>query len=83
MEYLSSGIPVVAYKLDGIPDEYDKYIQYVEDDSIEGLKRKLVEVCELPEEDRVRIGQKGRDFVLREKNSQVQTKKIIDLIDSI
>lgn len=83
MEYLSSGIPVVAYKLDGIPDEYDQYIQYVEGDSIEELKRKLVEVCELPVEDRVRIGQKGRDFVWHEKNSEVQTRKIIDLIDSI
>ena len=80
MEYLSSGIPVVAYKLDGIPDEYDQYIQYVEGDSIEELKRKLVEVCELPVEDRVRIGQKGRDFVWHEKNSEVQTRKIVELI---
>lgn len=83
MEYLSSGIPVVAYKLDGIPDEYDQYIQYVEGDSIEELKRKLVEVCELPVEDRVRIGQKGRDFVLHEKNSEVQTRKIVELINEV
>ena len=83
MEYLSSGIPVVAYKLDGIPDEYDAYIQYVEDDSIESLKKKLVEVCELPDEERQNLGSAGRSFVLTEKNSTIQVKKIVMLIKSI
>lgn len=83
MEYLSSGIPVVAYKLDGIPDEYDQYIQYVEDDSIEGLMRSLVEVCELPIEQRQLMGSKGRSFVLNEKNSVVQTRRIVEMINTI
>jgi glycosyltransferase involved in cell wall biosynthesis len=30
LEYLSSGVPTVAYKLDGIPDEYDDYLSYIE-----------------------------------------------------
>ena len=83
MEYLSSGIPVVAYKLDGIPDEYDSYIQYVKDDSIESLKKKLVEVCELSDEERQNLGSAGRAFVLTEKNSTIQVKKIVMLIKSI
>lgn len=83
MEYLSSGIPVVAYKLDGIPDEYDAYIQYVEDDSIESLKKKLIEVCELSDEERQNLGSAGRAFVLTEKNSTIQVKKIVMLIKSI
>ena len=83
MEYLSSGIPVVAYKLDGIPDEYDLYIQYAEDDSIESLKKKLVEVCELPDEERQKLGSAGRAFVLTEKNSTIQVRKIVMLIKSI
>lgn len=83
MEYLSSGIPVVAYKLDGIPNEYDQYIQYVEDDSIDTLKKKLVEICELPYEKRQEIGHKGREFVLSEKNSKVQTRKIVELMKGV
>ena len=83
MEYLSSGVPVVAYKLDGMPDEYDSYIQYVEDNAIESLKEKLVEVCELSEEERQNLGSAGRAFVLTEKNSTVQVKKIVTLIKSI
>lgn len=83
MEYLSSGIPVIAYKLDGIPDEYDKYLQYVEDDTIDGLKNKLIELCEMPYEQRQKIGNAGRSFVLKEKNSKIQVRKIVDLINSL
>lgn len=83
MEYLSSGIPVIAYKLDGIPDEYDEYLQYVEDDTIDGLKNKLIELCEMPYEQWQKIGNAGRSFVLKEKNSKIQVKKIVDLINSL
>lgn len=83
MEYLSSGVPLVAYKLDGIPDEYDQYIQYVEDDSIESLKKKIVEVCEIPKKEREDMGALGRAFVLTEKNSTAQTRKIVKLIETL
>lgn len=80
LEYLSSGIPLVAYKLDGIPNEYDNYILYVEDDSIEALARRITEVCEMDSDERLTIGKKAKEFVLREKNQICQTRKILDLI---
>ena len=83
MEYLSSGVPLVAYKLDGIPDEYDPFIHYVKDDSIGCLADTLKSVCTLSDSDRVAIGQLGREFVLKEKNCKAQTKKIVDLIESV
>ena len=83
MEYLSSGIPVVAYKLDGIPDEYDQYIQYVSDDSIESLKKKLVEVCEMTRKERQELGNIGRNFVLMKKNSTIQVRKIRTLVNEV
>ncbi len=83
MEYLSSGVPLVAYKLDGIPDEYDPYIYYVKDNSIECLADTLKSVCEMSDSDRAAIGQTGREFVLKKKNSKAQTKKIVDLIESV
>ena len=80
MEYLASGTPVVAYKLDGIPDEYDQFINYVPDNSIESLARILTEICEKPESWRKEMGTRAREFVLQNKNSIVQTKKILALI---
>ena len=83
MEYLSSGIPVVAYKLDGVPLEYEDYLFYVEGDAISDLSRKLIEVCEMNPSDRRKHGEKGREFVLNQKNSIVQTSKILRMVESL
>ena len=82
LEYLSSGVPLIAYKLDGIPDEYDDYIMYPESNSIEDLANCIERICSLSEEDRKQIGDKAKKFVSENKNYIVQTKKIIDLINS-
>lgn len=80
MEYMVSGKPVVMYKLDGIPKEYDKYICYIEDNNVETLKRKIVEICSKSDRDRLEIGMQARKFVLNEKNNKYQASKIINMI---
>jgi glycosyltransferase involved in cell wall biosynthesis len=80
LEYLSSGTPLVAYKLDGIPDEYDDYIYYVPDNDPVTLAKRLIEVCEMPEEQRKAMGLKAREFVNNNKNPKIQTKRILDFI---
>ena len=80
LEYLSSGIPLVAYKLDGIPDEYDEHIYYVQDNSIMALKNRLVEVCEMDAVLRRKQAEAAQSFVLTEKNEIKQTEKILKLI---
>ncbi len=80
LEYLSSGIPLVAYKLDGIPDEYDEYINYVPDDSPESLAKVIQGICDLPVDERKEMGIRARNFVLEEKNNVKQTKRILDFI---
>jgi len=83
MEYLLSGVPVICYKLDGIPEEYDDYLFYVQEEEInsyENLKNKILEICSLSEDNRIKLGTKGREFVLCKKNNSVQTKKVLDMI---
>ncbi len=80
MEYLLSGNPVIAYKLDGIPDEYDEYFFYPEDNSIEALRNKIIEVSKLSPEERQKIGEKCRNFVLQNKNPYVSAQKIMNMI---
>lgn len=81
LEYLSSGIPTIAYKLDGIPEEYDSYFIYPADNSRDALVAVIEEVCLTSAEVRKRIGLAGRDFVLTNKNDVRQTKRILDLLD--
>lgn len=83
MEYLSSGVPLVAYKLDGIPDEYDSYIFYVKENSLSCLANTIRRVCEMPESERVAAGKAEREFVLNQKNSAEQVKKITNLLQSV
>ena len=81
MEYLASGVPVVAYKLDGIPDEYDDYIAFPDDDSAEALAETISSLCSLPQKDREEKGKAAREFVCDSKNKYVQTKRILDFVE--
>ncbi len=80
IEYLLSGRPVVAYKLEGIPDEYDNFLNYPENNSPQALADKITELCNKPEEAMSAEGIKGRSFVLKEKNYNIQTQKIWGMI---
>lgn len=80
MEYLLTGNPVIAYKLDGIPNEYDDYFYYVGDDSIEALTNTIEKVLDLSQIERKKIGNKARNFVIQEKSSYKASKKIIKMI---
>jgi glycosyltransferase involved in cell wall biosynthesis len=80
MEYLLSGNPVIAYKLDGIPDEYNDYFFYVKDNSIESLSSKICEVINLPSQDRYDFGKRAREFVIKKKNNYEASAKIISMI---
>lgn len=79
LEYLSSGTPVIAYKLDGIPDEYDDFIYYIEGDSIIHLKDRIVEICEKDSKELLGFGERSRIFTVTDKNKRAQTRKIIEL----
>ena len=83
MEYMTSGEPIVMYKLDGIPDEYDRYLNYVntQPDYVAGLKSALLNVLE-NYSSMLEKAVSARQFVLEKKNENVQAKKILDFITS-
>lgn len=80
IEYLNSGKPVLSYKLDGIPKEYDDYIQYISGETADELKESIVKLCKLNNYELSEIGNKGRIFIENKKNNIIQSKKILDMI---
>lgn len=80
MEYMISGKPVIMYKLYGIPDEYDDFLYYVKDNTVDSLKNTIIEICNKSNQELDVFGNKAKEFVLKEKNSSVQAKKIIEMI---
>lgn len=79
MDSLASGKPYVAHQLPCDPPEYADYIQYAADESDAALRDKIVEVCELPLEQRMEIGKKARHFILTEKNPEAMCKRVLDM----
>lgn len=80
MGYLASGIPTAMYKLDGIPDDYDRYLNYLSATTAEALAEELQKLLSTYSEMREKA-QLGRQYILDMKNSKVQAGKILDMMD--
>jgi glycosyltransferase involved in cell wall biosynthesis len=79
MECLASGKPYIAHKLLCDPPEYENYIQYADDESDEALCKKIIEVCELSDQEIRAIGVKAQEFIKRDKNPHVMCNKVIQM----
>ena len=80
MEYLLSGKSVIINRLPGIPEEYYQYVYTPEDESVEALVECISNVLTTKYYDRMIKAHNGREFVTRNKNSIVQTRRILNLI---
>ncbi len=81
LEYMSSGTPVLCYKLDGIPDEYDEFLYYVENDSVEAFSKRITDICEQTGTVLDEFGHAAKKFVLDKKSAAIQTKKVLDMCE--
>ena len=81
MEYMSTGTPALTTVLPGMPKEYHPYVYLLEDESKEGIAKKLTEILAQTDEALFEKGAKARRFVLEEKNNVIQAKKILDMLE--
>lgn len=82
IEYMASGTPMVGYRLPGIPEEYYDYMYEISDEDY-GLEFCLRKIMELSAEERENKGEAAKRFILNEKNSKKQCKRIIHLINKL
>jgi len=78
MEYLASGTPVIAYKLDGIPEEYNPYVYWLVPGNKESIASQLELLIAKSNDELNEFGNAARNFVLAKKNQDVQALKIIE-----
>ena len=83
MEYMASGTPVLTTVLPGMPLEYHPYVYLLEDETAEGIAKKLKEVLSQSDEALFEKGCQARRFVLEEKNNVIQAKKILDMLEEV
>lgn len=80
LEYLLAGKTVLMNHLPGIPTEYDSYLFYPDNESIDAWCAKLHEICSMNIYERAKIAASGRNFILEHKTATSQCRRIIDFI---
>ena len=81
MEYMASGTPTLMCKLPSIPEEYYDYLFFFDDESILGMKNKIMEVCGYDSSILRQKGEKASEFIKKNKNPQSQVGRIVKLIE--
>lgn len=81
LEYLAAGSPILTTKLSGVPDEYDQFLNYVS--TVEEATEWIESYYSSSHirSDALIKASKGREFVLKEKNPQMQVLNILRTID--
>ena len=75
LEYMRSGKPVLCYRLEGIPEDYDPYLTYISDDN--GIQAAVQRIFAFSFEERRKIGEAARNYVLTQKNADMQCGKLL------
>lgn len=83
MEYMASGTPTLMSPLQCLPEEYAQYLYFFDDESIEGIRNKIIEVCETDRSQLQTFGDKASAFILGSKTQIHQCKRIISFIDKL
>jgi len=78
LEYMLTGTPVISTKLIGIPSDYDKYLIYIEDETVIGYAEKLKEILKNNYSKYKMQAENGKEFVILNKSTQKQVMKIIE-----
>lgn len=80
MEYMASGTPTLMCKLPSLPTDYLPHLFIFEDESIDGYKNKLIEVCGMNKQILNEKGKAASEFIRTKKNETVQAKIIVDMM---
>lgn len=83
MEYASSGTLIAATRVAGIPREYFDHLIPMESDTPEGVKNTLQSILSMTEEERVARGEETKNWVEGTKNSHIQARRILGLLQQV
>lgn len=83
MEYMASGTPILTTRLPGMPKEYNEYVYLLDEETQDGVCKKLKEIFSQPEEVLFEKGRLAKEFILKEKNNVVQARKLILMVSDM
>lgn len=80
MESMASGTPLCTTRLPGIPQEYYPYLYFFDDESVEGMEKKLKDIFMLEQNELHEFGMRAKKFVMDNKTNIQQAKRLVEFI---
>lgn len=80
IEYLLAGKSILANRLPGIPREYDQFLIYPQNESVEGWVEAMRLIFEMDYKSRCDRANAGRDYIIKYKTASVQCRRIVDFL---
>ena len=77
---MASGTPLLMNHLKCIPKEYEDFIFFAKDESVEGWRNEIERICEQGEHVLQSVGDGASIFIKEKKNSKYQVKKMLKLL---
>jgi len=81
IEYLMSGTPVLCYKIDSIPNDYDDVFIYIDNERTDALKEAILKTVSLSTDSLRQIGTRASKFVSEHKTNTIQALMIMKFIN--
>lgn len=79
-EYMLSGKPTIMYKLEGIPNEYDPYLNYLQATDSIGIQKELESIFSMDYSELRQKAQLAREFMIAKKGPCSQAEKLMSLL---
>ena len=83
MEYLASSVPLLMYRLEGVPEAYFKHCYVLDNIDIDYLAKEIVTICESDLQELRMRSAAAKRFVLEQKNPLFQCGKIYRLANQL
>ncbi len=82
MEYMASGTPLLTTRLLGMPEEYNEFVYFLDDETADGVANTLKSVFSKNIEERRTKGKAAQKFVVGHKKGSRQSDKVFEMITS-
>lgn len=83
IEYMLSGTPLLTTRLPGIPKEYFQYTFSAADNGVEELTQGLGCAMACSPETLENMGNRAREYIVREKNARRQAARVIRFLEEV
>ena len=80
---MTTGTPVLSTRLAGIPTEYQNYLFWFNGESVDEMRKRLIEISLMDDADLKSMGKKAREFVFKNKTNLIQGYRIVEFINKI